>query len=153
MLQKALFKNLRNKIVTALGIGIVVSLGIFGVLYWKQSQPLYNMKFTSLVNVGREGDNLSVGFCQNVQSSVIIYKDRAVLDLGPDKMTGKLVGITPQNGLIVSLTNNLTVVLYKGHLDETDSDVLVIESLNNSIVLSETENCEGIAPLLEKIQK
>jgi hypothetical protein len=90
--------------------------------------------------------------CQNVITTFTITKEAAILSVGDVKMSGLVVGVTPDNVLYVKFSNGTTLGFLVLKANQTHSeDFLVIIAPDQQLILTNSTNCEEITKFLDQI--
>lgn len=132
---------------------LVIGLGYSYSYYEKEKEFLYEQEFHSLSAMARIGGEIETSDCTKIYSKIKVTEDAVILSLNGDTLSGIPVSLSADGGLEVQFTDTLLITIYKADPNNDGNVILIIVGPGQTLLLSQTEDCEDITALMDKIKE
>lgn len=144
---------LRGTLVALLAVATLVSGAWLHSWVSERNGSNIVTKYESVAMVSEINGITVTSNCVNAKSSFSISQNRATFTFNGDTMSGILVKKTDDGGIVVKFSATLYLVFYKIPNDSSGNELLIILNPRQTLIFSQTKDCEDIAAFVDKTKR
>ena len=91
--------------------------------------------------------------CTNAESKFSIGPNQATFSFNGDTMSGIPVKMTEDGGIVVQFSATLYLIFYKIPENSEGNELLIVLNPGQTLIFSQTKDCEDIAAFVDKAQR